>query len=213
MRAHHTTGIKDVSMRIHLLLSALALLSLAGGCCDSSQPLYTPETIKQGVDLAGTWEVYDAQLRKFDTESPITIESLGEGKFDARWSEKLPDWKPPRFEKHVVVLRTVELNGSLYLDIEATNPPVGSLAGMIAGRHEIALAHLKDDRLRFAFLDRQKIKACAANAHLLIAASQWGGVTLDEPTAGLQKFVAEHRDEIFQSPGEARRIAQPQAAD
>ncbi|HEX4146475.1 MAG TPA: hypothetical protein VHY91_23445 [Pirellulales bacterium] len=199
-------------MRIHLLLSALTLLFVAGGCCGSNQPLYTPETIKQDVDLAGTWEFYDVELKKFDTEHPVRVEALGEGKFEARWTENLGDAKYPRLEKHAAIVRAVELEGSLYLDLELIHPEEDSLSVILTGQHSIALAHLQGDRLGFAFLDRKKVQECKAETTVRFA-SGWGWLTLDEPTAGLQKFVAAYRDRIFEPAGGARRIAKPQAAD
>ena len=200
-------------MRIRLLPIGIALLVLAGGCCDSKQPLYTPETIKRDLDLAGTWEGYDPRLEKFDSDSPITIAALGDGKFEARWSENLGDAKTPRVEKHSAILRGVELNGSLYLDIELLNPAQDPLPVFLAGEHQIVLAQLEGDRLQLASLDRHKVKACAAADNLHFTSGEWGAVTLDEPTASLQKFVTTHRNKIFELSGEARRVARPQAAD
>jgi hypothetical protein len=138
----------EATMRIHLLLIGTVLLAFAGGCCDSKQPLYTPETIKRDLDLVGTWEAYDPNLKKFDSESPITIAAVGDGKFEARWSENLGDAKRPRVEKHSVVLHGVELDGSLYLDIEFPNPPEGAISNYPYDCHMIALARLEGDRLQ-----------------------------------------------------------------
>ena len=59
------------------------------------------------------------------------------------------------------------------------------------------------------------MRECGADTNLRIAAEPalLGCLTLDEPTAGLQKFVVTHRNKIFQFSGEARRVARPKASD
>jgi hypothetical protein len=199
-------------MRTGFAIGGFLMLFLAAGCCGSTQPLFTPETAKPDLDLAGTWEWFDSELKKFDVDRPVTVKALGNGEFEARWREPIIDINGAKTEEQAVVLRAVELDGNLYLDITTTQPPEGVLTGLIAGGHLIVAAQLEGDRLSLAFLDRGKAQKCAKEANLHLASS-WPEVILDAPTAELQTFVARYRNKIFELAGQSRRIARSPAAD
>ena len=176
-------------MRTVFAIGGFAVLLLAAGCCGSTQPLFTPETAEPDLDLAGTWEWFDSELKEFDVDRPVTVKALGSGEFEARWREQIIDVNGGKTEEQAVVLRAVELDGNLYLDITTTQPVEGVLTSLIAGRHLIMAAQLEGDRLSLAFLDQGKARKCAKEANLHLASS-WPEVVLDAPTAELQTFVA-----------------------
>jgi hypothetical protein len=200
--------IKEAIMRIGLAIGGFAVVLLAAGCCKSTQPLYTPETLKRDIDLAGTWEEYDQDRRTFDVDHPVIVKSLGGGEFVARCA----DANDPKAEDCAFVLRAVELEGKLYVDVTRTEPVGPIPPGVARGNHMIAAAQLEGDRLRAAVLDSRKVRKCATDANLHFA-DGWFDVILDATTADLQKFIVRYRDEIFEPAGEMRRIAKAPAAD
>jgi hypothetical protein len=140
----------------------------------------------------------------------MTIKSLGNGEFEARWFEKNEGFKEATVEEYAVRVRGVELKGTLYLDVQSTDPIQGALTEAIAGRHLIFGAHLEGDRLFLGALDPKKVRALAAEDKLQFTGGKLGQVILDAPTAELQEFIVRHRDEIFGPATQSRRIARPQ---
>jgi hypothetical protein len=204
-------------MRTGLTLCGLALLSLATGCVYSTQPLYTPERVKQDFDLAGTWEVRGipergtgAETTDFDRKRPIIIKALGEGEFEARWNEVLAD-SPLRGVQRTARLRVVDLNGFTYLDIDGIELTSDSPDCTTRDLHQIYAVRVIGESLILAKIDRKKLLKCATKANLRFS-DGWGLSVLDAPTDELQKFIAGHR-EIFEACSVARRIEKPQAVD
>ncbi len=73
---------------MRIAIAGFAVVLFAAGCCKSTQPLYTPDTLKQDIDLAGTWECYDPGLRKLEADNPFTVKRLSAGEFEVRWFER-----------------------------------------------------------------------------------------------------------------------------
>ena len=186
-------------------LVGLSLLLFAAGCIDSTQPFYTPETLKKDLDLAGAWKEVDPAKHAQEIDV-FTVKSLGDGEFEVRRKAKsAAGAADPGEEAGPSVLHAVELGGKLYFD--ATSP-------FSADGHIITRALLDGDRLFVAGLDFNKTRKYAAKDKLPYRES-WSSLVLDAPTADLQKFIASHWREIFdyQAHHEFVRIKKPDAGD
>jgi hypothetical protein len=199
-------------MRTGLLLCGLVLVSLAGGCVYSTQPLYTPETLRQDLDLAGTWESRGVHEQKFNGEHSATIKKLGGGEFEMRWTEETGYG---RTKEQTAVLRTVELNGFTYLDFSGADfPDIRALESEQKPDHDKDYHHILavrviGDKLVVAHIDRDKLFKYAARANMNFGGNQWT-VILDAPSAELQKFIASNR-EVFTVGCVWRRVETPPA--